>query len=94
LKEYIDLLVEHFPFFKDKVFDPMLPASSHSTGPVALTQAVWTSLDKTGQRPAQFGVDFHGYGQYKVYGSEDWLSLSPSQLFEKHMTLGGRAAKG
>ena len=94
LKEYIDLLVRHFPFFKDKVFDRMLPASSHATGPVALTQAVWKALKKTKCRPAQFGRDFGGYGQYKVYGSEDRLVVSPSQLFETNITLGGQPAKG
>lgn len=93
LKEYIDTLARHFPFFKDKVFDAMLPASSHATGPVALTQAVWASLEKTKRRPAQFGVDFQGHGQYKIYGSEDRLAVSPTQLYETNTTLGGQPAK-
>ena len=90
LKEYIDLLVAHFPFFKDRVFDLILPGSSHATGPVALTQAVWKTLEKTKKRPAQFGVDFKGYGQYKVYGSEDRLEGSGGYFHLGNMTLGGR----
>jgi len=92
LAEYIDLLVRHFPFFHDRVFDAVLPGSTHATGPVAFTQAVWRTLEKTGKRPGQYGVDFKGNGHYKSYGSEDRLEGAASYMEQGNMTLGGRKA--
>jgi len=90
LREYIDLLSLHFPFFRDRVFDSVLAGSTHATGPVALTQAVWKSLEKTPNRPGQFGIDFRGHGQYKSYGSEDRLEPGGGYMHLGNMTLGGR----
>jgi len=90
LKEYIDLLVRHFPFYKDKVFEGVLPATNHFTGPAAVTQAVWRTLDKTGKTLGQFGTDFKGYGQYKTYGSEDRLAPGEGYMTLGNMSLGGK----
>lgn len=88
LREVIDLIVRGFPWFKDRTFDAVWPAVVHSTGPLALTQAVWAALAQHPTRPAQFGIDFCGYGQYKVYGSEERLAVSPTYFHLKNATLG------
>jgi mannosyltransferase OCH1-like enzyme len=88
LGEYIELVATHFPFFKGRIFDSVLKGSTHATGPVALTQAVWKSLVKTKRRPGQFGIDFRGYGQYKVYGSEDRLEPGGGYMHLGNRTLG------
>jgi len=92
LKEYIDIVVQNFPFFKDRVFESVLDGSTHATGPQVLTLAVWRSLEKTHKRPGQFGIDFDGYGQYKTYGSEDRHEGAVTYMEKRNMTLGEQKA--
>jgi len=90
----IQLIGESFPWFRDRTFDAVWPAVVHCTGPIALTQAVWRYLDQGGVRPFQFGIDFRGRGQYKVYGSEDRLTVSPTYFHLKSRTLGAEDSHG
>ena len=55
----------------------MWKAVIHCTGPLALTQATWTWMARTGRRPAQCGIDFEGRGIFKLAGSGYRDSVSP-----------------
>jgi inositol phosphorylceramide mannosyltransferase catalytic subunit len=77
LEEVISLIVRHAAFFRDKMFESLIYAVTHFTGPPALTQAVWRYMEKTGKRPAQFGVDFRGQGIFKLPGEEHRYTVSP-----------------
>jgi hypothetical protein len=77
LEEVINLIVRHFHFFKGKEFDSMLEAVIHCTGPIALTQALWQWMNKSGRRPLQLGIDFNGQGVYKLSGSDKRYADSP-----------------
>ena len=77
LAEVIDLIVRHFPFFENRRFEDMLRAVIHCTGPIALTQAVWMWMQKTGKRPRQCGIDFNGHGIFKLPGSDKRYVASP-----------------
>lgn len=70
LGEAIDLIVRHAAFFRRKKFEPLWPAVIHFTGPLALTQAVWRWMERSGARPCQYGIDFRGRGVFKVPGEE------------------------
>jgi hypothetical protein len=71
------LIVRHFGFFKDKVFPSVHQVGVHCTGTEALTQAVWMWADKADRRPAQCGIDFKGYGLYKLDDSDKRYAVSP-----------------
>ncbi|MGA2478167.1 MAG: glycosyltransferase [Spirochaetia bacterium] len=77
LAEVIDLIVRHADFFRGKKFASILHAVTHFSGPHALTQAVWKSVEKTGRRPAQCGIDFCGQGVFKLPGEENRYRDSP-----------------
>ena len=68
LEEVIDLIVRHSSFYRNKTFETPEVAGSHFTGPLALTQAVWRWMQKTGKRPGQCGIDFSGQGIWKLDG--------------------------
>jgi mannosyltransferase OCH1-like enzyme len=87
LKETIDIIVRNFPFLQGKEFDRLWPAVIHATGPLALTQAVWRWMEKTGQRPNQYGIDFNGKGIFKLPGSGDRYTASPHYFEMKHTSL-------
>jgi hypothetical protein len=70
LKEVIDLIVRHSSFYRGRQFDDPHVAGVHFTGPLALTQAVWKWMDKSGKRPAQCGVDFYGRGIWRLRGMD------------------------
>lgn len=88
LAQAIGLIEDSFLWFKERNFDAVWPAVVHSTGPLALTQATWKALEQTGKRPFQYGIDWNGRGQYKVYGSEDRLEVSPTYFHLTNQTLG------
>lgn len=69
LKETIDLIVRHFPFFQGKKFPAAWQAVTHCTGPLALTQATWRWLAQGGRRPCQCGIDFMGKGILTLPGA-------------------------
>lgn len=77
LEEVINLIVRHFNFFRNKNFENMWKAVIHCTGPLALTQAVWMWMDRTGKSPRQFGIDFGGHGIFKLPGSGRRYATSP-----------------
>lgn len=89
LKETIDLIVRNFPFLEGKRFERLWPAVIHATGPLALTQAVWRWMDRTGRRPEQCGIDFNGKGVFKIPGSGDRYTVSPHYLEMKRTSLTG-----
>jgi hypothetical protein len=68
LAEVIDLIIRHSPFYRNKTFPVADLAGSHFTGPLAMTQAVWHWMLKTGKRPGQCGIDFCGNGEWKLDG--------------------------
>jgi hypothetical protein len=70
LEVLIDLIVRHSNFFKGRMFEMPSVAGNHFTGPLALTQAVWMWMQKTGKRPGQAGKDFRGRGIWKLPGME------------------------
>ena len=69
LEEVINLIVSHFDFYKGKKFESMWKAVIHCTGQLALTQALWMWMQRTGKRPTQCGIDFAGAGEFKLPGS-------------------------
>ncbi len=77
LTEVIDLIVHHAHFYRGRKFPVVWPAVVHFTGPLALTQAVWRTVEKTGRAPAQSGVDFRGHGIFKIPGEEHRYRVSP-----------------
>jgi len=77
LEEVIGLIVRNFPFYKGKNFASMWKAVIHCTGPLALTQATWRWVEKTGKRPSQCGIDFQGRGIFKLPGSGYRDRVSP-----------------
>jgi mannosyltransferase OCH1-like enzyme len=77
LEEVINLIVQHFGFFKNREFPSMHQTVVHCTGPLALTQAVWKWVQKTNRRPSQFGIDFNGYGIFKLSDSDKRYTISP-----------------
>lgn len=60
LKEAIDLIVRHFPFFQGKRFASALKAIVHCSGPLVLTQAIWNWIAASGAQLSQCGIDFNG----------------------------------
>lgn len=66
LKEAIDLIARHFEFYRNRNFESVWRAVIHCTGPIALTQAVWLWMRRTGARPAQCGIDLGGKGVFKL----------------------------
>lgn len=75
LEEVIDIIVRHSFFFKNKQFEDSHLAGVHLTGPLALTQAIWIWMKKTGKRPRQYGIDFSGQGIWRLPGMD--YSKSP-----------------
>ncbi len=71
LEELINLIVRHAHFYKNKKFEDVSLAGNHFTGPLALTEAIWIWMQKSGKRPQQCGVDFLGKGIFK-YGELDY----------------------
>jgi hypothetical protein len=68
LEEVINLIVRHAEFYRNRRFENVSMAGNHFTGVIALTQAVWMWMQKTGKRPQQYGVHFHGRGIWKLHG--------------------------
>jgi mannosyltransferase OCH1-like enzyme len=77
LKKVIDMIVQHFDFYNGKKFTSIQQAVVHCTGPQVLTQAIWKWIMETGKRPVQFGIDFGGYGIFKLPGAGESYSSSP-----------------
>jgi mannosyltransferase OCH1-like enzyme len=77
LKETINLIIEHFDFYSKQKFDSVWKAIIHATGPIALTQAVWRWIQNTGKCPIQKGIDFDGFGIFKIDGSNKTYDVSP-----------------
>ena len=77
LEEVLELIVRHFDFYRNKTFESMWKAVIHSTGPLALTQAIWSWMARTGRRPAQCGIDFAGKGIFKLPASGFRDRVSP-----------------
>ena len=69
LGEVINLIARHFEFFRGRKFESVWKAVIHCTGAVAFTQALWSWISRTKQRPYQRGIDFEGDGIWKVPGS-------------------------
>ena len=71
LEEVINLIVRHFGFSRSKRFESIWKAVIHCTGPLALTQALWMWIRRTGQRPTQYGVDIAapGYSSFPAQAS-------------------------
>lgn len=88
LSDTLDVIVENFPFFKDRVFDPVWRGVLHSTGPLALTQGVWRWLDRSPVRPVQRGIDFNGKGLFKIPGEGGREKVSPYYRDMKARSLG------
>jgi hypothetical protein len=74
LREVIDLIVRHAPYYRNKVFERVSVAGNHFTGVIAFTQAVWMWMQKTGQRPRQCGVNFSGHGLWRL---PVWITGNP-----------------
>jgi hypothetical protein len=85
LGELITLIVRHADFFRNKKFENVTVAGNHFTGPLALTEAVWIWMQKTGKRPSQCGTDFSGHGIFKL-GHMDY-SVSPHHSTMKNLPL-------
>ena len=68
LEEVINLIVRHAEFYRNKRFENMSMAGNHFTGVIALTEAVWMWMQKTGKCPKQYGVHFSGQGIWKLHG--------------------------
>ncbi len=85
LEEVIDLIVRHSPFFRTRRFETVNRAGNHFTGPLALTQAVWSWMQKTGRQPAQCGIDFRGQGIWKLRGMD--YRKSPHHSTMRNMSL-------
>jgi len=89
LEEAIAVIVRNFHFYRGKSFASMWKAVIHCTGPLALTQAAWRWMERTGRRPSQCGIDFHGKGIFKLPGSGYRDEVSPhfSSLNGQALTL-------
>ena len=85
LEELINLIVRHAHFYRNKKFENVSLAGNHFTGPLALTQAVWMWMQKSGKRPEQCGIDFLGKGIFKN-GALDY-SQSPHHSTRKNQTF-------
>lgn len=85
LREAIDLIVRHSEFYRGKPFEMVSVAGNHFTGPLALTQAVWASMQKTGKRPGQAGIDLHGQGIWRLPGMD--YSHSTQHVTMRNLTL-------
>jgi len=70
LGELIELIVRSAPFYRGKRYENPHLAGIHFTGPLALTQAVWKWMEKTGQQPTQCGIDFRGKGIWRLRGMD------------------------
>jgi hypothetical protein len=68
LEELINLIVRHSHFFSKRIFENVSMAGNHLTGVIAVTQAVWMWMKKTGKRPMQCGINYAGHGVWKVRG--------------------------
>lgn len=86
LEEALAMIVRHFDFYRKKTFENMWKAVIHCTGPLVLTQATWTWMEKTGKTPSQCGIDYYGKGVFKLPGSGYRDSVSPH-----FSTLNGQA---
>jgi len=84
----LEVIVENFPFFRGRVFDPVWRGVIHSTGPLALTQGVWRWLAGDAARPHQRGIDFNGDGVFKVAGDGERDKVSPNYRDMKARALG------
>jgi len=71
LEEIINLIVRHAHFYKNKKFEDVSLAGNHFTGPLALTEAVWMWMQKSGKCPEQCGIDFSGKAIFK-HGELDY----------------------
>lgn len=89
LLEVIDLIVRNSPFFKNRTFPSVWKGVIHSTGPLALTQATWKHLARSGRRPAQAGFDYHGSGIFKLRGSDKSYADSPHYVGMQRMAISG-----
>ena len=87
LEELIDLIVRHSRFYRNKEFDNVSMAGNHCTGVIALTQAVWMWMQKTGKSPHMYGVHFFGHGIWKLHGMV--YGKSPHHTSVKNLTLLG-----
>jgi Glycosyltransferase sugar-binding region containing DXD motif len=85
LEEVINLIVRHSAFYRGRVFETPSVAGNHFTGPLALTQAVWSWMRKTGKRPGQCDMDFRGQGIWKLPGME--YGKSPHHTSLRNMAL-------
>ena len=85
LQEVIDLIVRHSSYYRGKVFDNLSVASNHFTGVVALTQAVWMWMQKSGKRPAQCGINYCRHGVFKLRGMD--YRESPHHSSMKNLPL-------
>lgn len=77
LAEVIEVIVKNFEFYRTKAFHSGWKAVIHATGPLALTQATWRYLDRTGARLNQCGIDFYRTGIFKLKGSDKRFAVSP-----------------
>jgi inositol phosphorylceramide mannosyltransferase catalytic subunit len=85
LAEVMDLIVRHADFYRNRVFENMSVAGNHFTGVIAFTQAVWIWMRKTGKRPQQCGINYSGYGIWKLRGMD--YRESPHHSSLKNQTL-------
>ena len=70
LETLIELIVRHSPFFRGRIFEKPTLGGNHFTGPLALTQAVWMWMLRTGKRPGQGGIDVRGQGIWRLRGMD------------------------
>ena len=64
LEELINLIVRHADFYRNRVFESVSMAGNHLTGVIAITEAVWMWMQKTGKRPNQCGMNYYGRGRW------------------------------
>jgi len=70
LEEVLSLIVRHASFYRGRTYADPHVAGVHFTGPLALTQAVWAWMHKTGGTPRQCGIDFSGHGVWRLFGMD------------------------
>ena len=87
LEEVINLIVRHFGFYRGRRFESVWKAVIHCTGPLALTQALWMWMRRTGWRPTQCGVDIAGAGIFKLPGSGIVYDTFPHYSHLKNSSL-------
>jgi inositol phosphorylceramide mannosyltransferase catalytic subunit len=85
LEEVINLIVRHASFYRKRIFDNVSMAGNHFTGVIAFTQAVWMWMQKTGERPQQAGLGYHGHGRWKLRGMD--YRESPHHTSMRNMSI-------